>query len=370
MNLLDKEDRKRNEFLTKCLVKNIAFYAYSLPESSTIKLGVQLKGLPQKYTNLSNLKEKEGFVFAPFDQKGKYASYFIRKDFDEIDFQELDLNLEEIEGYKAEEDNAIHESTREEYSQQMNILLSQLNKKELDKVILSRIHVLHQKGREEALTYFLKLNEAYPNAFVFIVDIPKIGLWIGASPERLISHKQNKMKTVALAGTQKLGGRKIEEVVWEDKEVEEQAFVSSYIEKLLKGSQITKYERTEPFTSQAGNLVHLKTVYQINSNLGFDQSSSFAEALHPTPAVCGLPKRDAMELIRTVENHDREYYAGYLGPVHTNGDMSLFVNLRSMKVFKNMMALFVGGGITSGSNPEKEWDETCFKAQTLLNVIK
>lgn len=368
MNLLDKENRKRDEFLSTCLVKNLAFYAYSLPETSSIKFGVQINDLPQSYRKLSNLKGKEGFVFAPFDQKGKHKSYFIRKDLDEDDFK--NENFDKIEDYNAEENSTIHESTRKEYSQQMDILLSQLNQKELDKVILSRIHILNQMGREKALTYFLKLIDAYPNAFVFMVDIPKIGLWIGASPERLISQKHNMMETVALAGTQKLGERELEKVVWEEKEVEEQAFVSSYIEKLLKENKIINYKWKGPFTSQAGNLVHLKTIYQINSNLSFDQSTGFVEALHPTPAVCGLPKRDAMELIRTVENHDREYYAGYLGPVHTNGDMSLFVNLRSMKVFKNMMALFVGGGITSGSDPEKEWDETCFKAQTLLNVIK
>ncbi|MPQ47880.1 isochorismate synthase [Marinifilum sp. N1E240] len=368
MNLLDTENRKRNEFLSTCLVKNLAFYVYSLPETSSMKFGVQINDLPQGYQKLSNLKGKEGFVFAPFDQKGKHESYFIRKDLDEDDFQ--NENLDKIEDYNAEEDSIIHESTRKEYSQQMDILLSQLNQKELDKVILSRIHILNQMGREKALTYFLKLIDAYPNAFVFMVDIPKIGLWIGASPERLISQIHNTMETVALAGTQKLGERELEDVVWEEKEIEEQSFVSSYIEELLNENQITNYKRKGPFTSQAGNLVHLKTIYQINSNLSFDQSSSFAEALHPTPAVCGLPKMNAMELIRTVENHDREYYAGYLGPVHANGDMSLFVNLRSMKVFENKMALFVGGGITSGSDPTKEWDETCFKAQTLLNVIK
>ena len=176
MNLLDKENRKRDEFLSTCLVKNLAFYAYSLPETSSIKFGVQINDLPQSYRKLSNLKGKEGFVFAPFDQKGKHESYFIRKDFDEIDLQDQDLNLEEIEDFKAEDDNTIHESTRKEYSQQMDILLSQLNQKELDKVILSRIHILNQMGREKALTYFLKLIDAYPNAFVFMVDIPKIGL--------------------------------------------------------------------------------------------------------------------------------------------------------------------------------------------------
>ena len=81
-------------------------------------------------------------------------------------------------------------------------------------------------GRDEALT-FLRLNQAYVNAFVFLVDIPEVGLWMGASPERLIL-QQDYLETVALAGTQNLNGRRAEDLVWEKKEREEQAFVGTY----------------------------------------------------------------------------------------------------------------------------------------------
>jgi isochorismate synthase len=91
--------------------------------------------------------------------------------------------------------------------------------------------------------------------------------------------------------------------------------------------------------------------------------------LHPTPAVCGIPKENAKEMIREFEKHRRGDYTGYFGPVKT-GDVSLFVNLRSAFVNNNKMFLFIGGGITADSKPEKEWDETELKAKTLLNCYK
>lgn len=367
MDSLQLINNKRIDTLRKYINKNVSFFAYSLPETKEIIAGVQTKQMPETYEELSDLEGLEGFAIAPFDKNGTQKAYFIRND---INFEHpFTANFDSIEDFVAEESN-LHESSREEYAEQITCMLNELKQKKLDKVILSRIYLLNKEGRENAISYFLKLNEAYPSAFVSIFNIPKVGLWIGASPERLISANGNKLETVALAATQKLGKRAVDEVVWETKEIEEQAYVSKYIDDLLEKSEISDYKRTGPFTSRAGNVVHLKSSYQINDNLNFKQKTNFAQCLHPTPAVCGLPKEKAMNLIRSIESHKREYYAGYLGPINSEGNLSLFVNLRCMRVFENKMALYVGGGITAESNPEKEWDETCFKAQTLLNVIK
>jgi isochorismate synthase len=114
----------------------------------------------------------------------------------------------------------------------------------------------------------------------------------------------------------------------------------------------------------------LKTEFKIERNLSFKDKAKMITALHPTPAVCGLPKLKALDLIKDVETHDREYYAGYWGPLEANGDFALYVNLRSMKIAENQLSLFVGGGIIADSLPQKEWEETQLKAQTLLSVIK
>ena len=96
---------------------------------------------------------------------------------------------------------------------------------------------------------------------------------------------------------------------------------------------------------------------------------NFIAELHPTPAVCGLPKNLADDFIRLKEKHERKYYTGYLGPWKLNQQVDLFVNLRCMEVTDDEFILYAGGGITAHSIPEKEWEETNQKAATLLAVI-
>jgi isochorismate synthase len=94
------------------------------------------------------------------------------------------------------------------------------------------------------------------------------------------------------------------------------------------------------------------------------------EALHPTPAVAGQPKDEAIRYIKELEPHDREYYTGFLGPVTKDREMDLFVNLRCMKVTPEFLALYVGGGITLDSDPADEWEETRLKAESLLQILR
>jgi len=121
---------------------------------------------------------------------------------------------------------------------------------------------------------------------------------------------------------------------------------------------------------KAGNLVHLRTDFsmaleQINGHLW-----ELVSALHPTPAVAGQPKEDAIHFIKELEPHDRMYYTGYLGPVSFDREINLFVNLRCMKIDPAGISLFAGGGITLDSDPSDEWDETRWKAESLLKIMR
>ena len=91
--------------------------------------------------------------------------------------------------------------------------------------------------------------------------------------------------------------------------------------------------------------------------------------LHPTPAVCGLPKETAKDFILQNENYTRSYYSGYLGELNVNENTQLFVNLRCMEVKDAKIALYVGGGITKASIPEKEFEETVAKAMVMKKVL-
>jgi isochorismate synthase len=91
-------------------------------------------------------------------------------------------------------------------------------------------------------------------------------------------------------------------------------------------------------------------------------------ALHPTPAVCGLPRERALKLIAQHETHNRNFYAGLIGK-KSKQELAVFVNLRCMQVTKNDFLLYIGGGITQQSIPENEWNETENKAKTLARVL-
>ena len=363
---------KLEEILKYALSHHLPFFAYRLPNSDLIHIGVQKDLDLMSFQSFEDLKGMHGFVFAPFDSTDKHHSWFIRED---LNFNSDKINnLDELSLYKNEikttKDNGCLEASESDYFIQITDFLKALKGKELEKAILSRIQV--EKNTEELNTpsLFIQLCENYPKAFVSFVSLPGICSWMGASPELLLKSEKNITETVALAGTLPVLTSNLEEIKWGKKEVEEQAFVSDYIEAVFKENSIEGFERKGAFTVQAGQVAHLKTEFKIENKLSFSDKAKIISALHPTPAVCGLPKQKALDLIHSVETHDREYYAGYWGPLKEDGDFELYVNLRTMKIAENQLSLFVGGGITADSIPQKEWEETQHKAQTLLSVIR
>jgi isochorismate synthase len=99
------------------------------------------------------------------------------------------------------------------------------------------------------------------------------------------------------------------------------------------------------------------------------KSFDLVKALHPTPAICGLPKEEALRFILENENYDRKYYAGFLGEWNKANQSDLFVNLRCLEVENEKVNLYVGCGITKDSNPEKEFIETENKSMTMRNIL-
>ncbi|MFN8325854.1 MAG: chorismate-binding protein [Flavobacteriaceae bacterium] len=135
---------------------------------------------------------------------------------------------------------------------------------------------------------------------------PKIGSWFGASPEQLLKTEEgSKMSTVALAGTQVL---QILKVLLGPAKVKQQLvteFIIDQIEDFVKDTTISS-----PYTEKAGSLYHIKT--DISAHLKTKKSlKNIILSLHPTSAVCGLPKSIAKAFIDKNEEYNREYYSGF-----------------------------------------------------------
>ncbi len=172
-----------------------------------------------------------------------------------------------------------------------------------------------------------------------------------------------------MAGTQ-LINEDTENITWPDKEKEEQHLVSLFIELNLSELGIHDYDKVGPLNVFAGHLAHIQTQYKIPRSLLDGKEGKFIASLHPTPAVCGLPKADAYMMILKAEQHQRRYYTGFLGPWKLKDQSQLFVNLRCAELGDGMINLYVGGGLTSLSNPEDEYKETVDKSKTLLSVVE
>ena len=349
-----------------CLQWNIPFYSYRLPYGKDFFWGGQLTDEVKQFTGVAANQGKEGFVVVPFRETDKTPALFIRKDIAFINCTADQRMAEVLRRHRREGRASVLPMpgvSREEYNHQVTTMITALKEQMVSKMVLARGILISCEAYQSVPEWFGQLAEFYPDAFVFLVSVPGVMTWIGASPEVFLKQEKEGVETMALAGTRPAGT----EGLWGEKEMEEQRIVSSYIAVALQlsGEWISK----GPFSKRAGKVEHLCTSFFHSGSLSPQQIDQIRERLHPTPAVGGFPKKKAIALLEQIEGYERRYYAGYLGPVGPGNTFRWFVNLRCMEVFQQAVCLYVGGGITAGSDPDKEWEETELKSRTLLDII-
>lgn len=342
---------------------NLPFVIYKKPNQNRIV------GYFQQNDHLyfvKNFSEK-GFIMAPFDNL-EGIILFPEKESEIIQEEFLAAN------YRQENFSEVLSETSKVAQLDFELLvkksLEAIKKGIFLKVVVSRKEKVFL-GEVDEIQLFQKMANLYPNAFVYCWYHPKVGIWMGASPERLIEVKGKHFHSVSLAGTRALDDSTQE---WQHKEKEEQKFVTDYILDNLKNIT-TQVEVSSPYTTKAGSLLHIKT--DIEGELTQESDlKQIINVLHPTPAVCGLPKWLAKDFILENEIYDREFYTGFLGELNKdftqdNPDTTdLYVNLRCMKIKNKEASLYMGCGITQSSIPEKEYAETVNKSYTMKAVIQ
>ncbi len=245
--------------------------------------------------------------------------------------------------------------------------------KKFEKIVPSRYKDVPSSNTQGLVAMFHALCTKYPHALVSLVSSPETGTWLGATPEALVSINEHQIfRTVALAGTKPfVEGMDVRNVAWTQKEIEEQALVSRYIINCFKKLRVREYLEHGPRTSIAGNVMHLKTDYEVDMKaIRFPQFGSvMLRLLHPTSAVCGMPLETSLDFLKRHEGYDRSFYSGFLGPVGFDRGSHLYVNLRCMQVFENKFRFYAGAGVTQDSQPDEEWAETEWKMNTLASVV-
>ena len=170
---------------------------------------------------------------------------------------------------------------------------------------------------------------------------------------------------VALAGTRTNQGTDL--TSWDHKNLDEQAVVSDFIRSCL--SQTAEKIETSPVHSQGyRHLQHLATDFRF-SLPSPEAVTRTLSLLHPTPAVCGLPRDNALATIRLAEPDARSFYAGFSGPLFLHGETRLYVSLRCMELIGDRASLYAGGGIMPESTVETEWEETRRKMATMRSLF-
>lgn len=344
--------------LEEQLASKLPFAVYAKPGSGVVTGVFQVK----EGTYEANFTER-GFIFAPFSE-GK--TIFIPHN--QSDTITGNINFDDAQplgkGWQPDYSNG-----REAFETLVSQCITEIKSGRFEKLVASRTEITENEVTD-VITIYKRLLHTYPNALRYCFFSPETGLWMGATPEQLLKVEGNTLHTVALAGTQLHNPE--EKAVWQEKEKQEQLFVTQYIKSTLQPfcSGITT---TEPYTHRAGNLVHIKTDISAEMRSG-TALKDVIDALHPTPAVCGLPKGEAMAFLLENEGYNREYYAGYLGElnrVFASGqpETDLFVNLRCMKIADNKAHIYIGCGITADSDPEKEYLETVNKSMTMKRLF-
>ncbi|MEM8485641.1 MAG: isochorismate synthase [Bacteroidota bacterium] len=231
----------------------------------------------------------------------------------------------------------------------------------LEKVVLARKVEFSFTEAFDKFLLFKLLREATPNCFHFYFQVQDAYVFLGAPPERLYRRNGRAIFSEAVAGTgmrDDINAKDIElghRLLLSDKDQHEHAFVRRSIE------QVFRAICTDITMDKAPSLMNLNIGRHLRSKFhGMLRPSisdvDILQALPPTSAVGGHPKKEAMETIRQLESFDRGWYAGPIGWM-SNEAAEFAVAIRSGLATDRKLALYSGAGIVEGSKPVDEWQE-------------
>ena len=263
--------------------------------------------------------------------------------------------------FVVQSQNPPHQATKGEYLMGLDRITDGIHNSKLKKVVYSRV-IKRPLKQSKRFSYFERLMQTYPQAFVYYFEDENLGSWIGATPEILLRRIDSHCFVMSLAGTKKAN----ENRMWTEKEEIEQLLVTDFILEGINGLTLGNVDVDGPYLHQAGPVEHLRT--DITFNIDSKREGQLIQQLHPTPAVCGLPRNMAKQVYEAFEIHRRELYTGYIGVFEAH-QTHCYVNLRCAKLIDDELFAFVGGGITDESVPELEWAETENKSKTLFDLL-
>jgi len=297
-----------------------------------------------------------GFLITPFRESEYTPAVFIPGD--RISSRPIPARHEHL----LPENIPLLEEVRQTYRSDFEEFHDAVVRHDFEKLVLSRMKTVITDDTPDIMEMFFEACRRYPHMAVMMFRTPATGTWLISSPEPLLEYADGICHTVALAGTMRHDGE------WSEKNRLEQALVERFIEDTIRPFCDT-FETDGPHTVTAGDLVHLRT--DISFESCGRRLAEMAFRLHPTPAVCGIPRSRAGEFITLHEHTDRKYYSGFAGPIGIRETTHLYVSLRCAYIEPELkkITLYAGGGIMPGSDCSSEFAETEYKMQTIAKCI-
>lgn len=354
-----------------------ALALYRLPYAEQ---AIMLRGETEEFLSCHELNGQEGFVFAPFHITSEQPVILIHPlEMSPMPLLSFAAGSDDLRHYF--EENGLRTAEPDPYyAADFATFHAQLLAGTFQKLVLSRCAVETPAMRHDVTGLFRMACRAYPRMFVSLVQTEKGGLWLSATPELLLAGDGEHWRTTALAGTMKLEGEQLSfdtptpvgagcrGIEWSDKNIREQRLVDTYISECLNHFTTDIHEEG-PRTVRAANLAHLRSDFSFTLP-DCQHVGDLLQELYPTPAVCGLPKREAFDFILQHEHTPRGYYSGFMGPLALESATHLYVNLRCMQICGNDYHLYAGGGLLTDSTVSQEWLETEAKLETMRRVIR
>lgn len=335
-----------------------AFAVYRLPGSRNAEMITSMDEAMLTFQDIEALNGHTGFVFAPFRSDATHPIILLSG-------KRRQWTLPETTCECGGEQRLSPAACTGEYAERFGMFKTALETGEFRKLVMSRCSEHPALQERDFARLLLEACRRYPDSYVYMVHTPQTGIWMGATPEILLSGDSSRWHIVALAGTRPVCHGEYRD--WDEKNLDEQACVARYIRSCLESVGIAPTEEG-PYTAHAGALVHLKSDFFFTmpdrSHLG-----SLLKRLHPTPAVCGVPKQEACHFILEHEGYDRSYYSGFLGMLNPDAETHLYVNLRSLSQQDGRLRFYAGGGLLPASQLEEEWQETENKMRTMRSLV-
>jgi len=259
------------------------------------------------------------------------------------------------------------------WREQVEHAVERIEAGDLRKVVLATALRADLDGDLDPRDLLERLRQSYPSCFRFLVEPTGDAAFLGATPERLVTLQDGSVETVGLAGsvgrgdTPEADADLAAELRNSEKLRHEQRLVTDTVaDSVAAFGDVSVGERS---VRKLSNIQHLST--PIEADVGADTHVlDVAEALHPTPAVGGLPPEAALDVIRETETFDRGWYAAPVGWFDADGDGTFAVALRSAVARDRSVTMFAGNGIVADSDPGEEYEEVQLKYQPILDELR